>query len=295
MTDISIALGGGGAKGNAHIGVLRRLEKEGYRIRAVAGTSFGGLVASLYAAGRSPDEIEEIFSQVDQTTLYTRRHNEGPALLGLSNVDVWLDQVLGDITFEDLKIPCALTAVNLTEGREVIFSKGRVKDAVLSTIAIPGIFPPFRMNGWELVDGGVLDPVPVAQARKLAPRLPVIAVSLNQALGEGPHSWMMPIPSILPRLIVERLSRFNFAQAIDVFVRSMQVENRAVAEYRLKVDDPEVIIRPDVESVGVLDHVDVHEVALLGERAVELALPELKRATAWPARAARMLQVRNEA
>lgn len=290
MTDISLALGGGGAKGISHIGVLRRLEKEGYRIRAVAGTSFGGLVAALYAAGRSPDEIEEVCSQVDQSTLYARHSGEGPALLGLSHVNVWLDEVLGDVTFAGLKIPCALTAVDLNQGSEVILSKGRVKDAVLSTIAIPGIFPPFCLDDRELVDGGVLDPVPVALARKLAPRFPVVAVVLNQPLGEGPHAWSMPIPNILPRLIAKRLSRLNLAQAMDIFVRSMQVENRAMAEYRLKVDNPEVVIRPDVASIGVLDHVNVREVALLGEQAAELALPDVKRVTAWHARLPRMLQ-----
>ncbi|HVN17089.1 MAG TPA: patatin-like phospholipase family protein [Anaerolineales bacterium] len=294
MMDISIALGGGGAKGNSHIGVLRRLEKEGYRIRAVAGTSFGGLVASFYAAGRSPNEIEEIFCNVDQSTLYTRHPGEGPSLLGLSRVNTWLDEVLGEVTFDELKIPCVMTAVDLNQGSEVILSKGRVKDAVLSTIALPGIFPPFRMNGWELVDGGVLDPVPVAQARKLAPRLPVVAVVLNQPLGEGPQTWSMPMPSILPRLITERLSRLNFAQAMDIFMRSMQVESRAVTEYRLRVDQPEVVIRPNVDSVGVLDHVDVHEIAKLGEEATELVLPDLKRAVAWPARLGRLMRGNNE-
>ncbi|HEY6073707.1 MAG TPA: patatin-like phospholipase family protein, partial [Anaerolineales bacterium] len=143
--DISVALGGGGAKGNAHIGVLRRLEQEGFRIRAAAGTSFGGIVASLFAAGYSPDEIEEIFCEVDQTKLYGRGPQEGPALLGLIGVVKWLEEVLGERTFEDLKLPCALTAVDLTNGREVILNEGVVKNAILATIAIPGIFPSFQM------------------------------------------------------------------------------------------------------------------------------------------------------
>ena len=145
--DISVALGGGGAKGNSHIGVLRRLEKEGYRIRAAAGTSFGGIVAVLYAAGYSPAQIEDLFLKVDQTKLYGRRPNEGPSLLGLAGVSQWLDEVLGQRTFADLKIPCAVTAVDLKGGREVILSEGLVRDALLSTIALPGIFPTFETNG----------------------------------------------------------------------------------------------------------------------------------------------------
>ena len=114
--EITLALGGGGAKGNSHIGVIRRLEKEGYQIRSVAGTSFGGLVAILYASGLTPNEIEEIFTSTDQGSLYVRDSNDGPSLLGLSGVRKLLDSVLGDKTFDDLKIPCAVTAVDTKTG-----------------------------------------------------------------------------------------------------------------------------------------------------------------------------------
>src|SRR5512141_198167 len=150
--DISVALGGGGAKGNSHVGVLRRLQKDHYRIRAIAGTSFGGIVAALFAAGNSPDAIEEIFCQVDQSKLYGRGPGDGPALLGLIGVVKWLEDTLGDCTFRDLRLPCALTAVDLTNGRELVITEGSVKNAVLATIALPGIFPTFHMDGLELVD-----------------------------------------------------------------------------------------------------------------------------------------------
>ncbi|MDO8754582.1 MAG: patatin-like phospholipase family protein, partial [Anaerolineales bacterium] len=88
---ITLALGGGGAKGNAHIGVLRRLENEGYRIRSIAGTSFGGLVGIFYALGISPSKLMDIFEAVDQSRLYGRSAEDGPSLLGLSGVRKWLD------------------------------------------------------------------------------------------------------------------------------------------------------------------------------------------------------------
>src|SRR5215216_714780 len=84
--DITLALGGGGAKGNAHLGVIRRLEKEGFRVRGVAGTSFGGLVAVLYALGYSPDKIEEVFASLDQNKFYGHAPNDGPSLIGLAGV-----------------------------------------------------------------------------------------------------------------------------------------------------------------------------------------------------------------
>lgn len=279
--DITVALGGGGAKGNAHIGVLRRLEREGFRVRAVAGTSFGGIVAALFAAGHSPDEIEEIFDNVDQAGLYGRSHEERPSLLGLAGVRKWLDKVLGERTFADLEIPCAFTAVDLTCGCEVVLDEGCVKESLLATIAVPGIFPAYPLREYELVDGGVLNPVPVSVARSLAPSLPVIAVALQSPIGEPAHPIPMPVPSGLPKPILHRLSHLRYAQAFDIFLRSVDIGNRAVAEYRLVVDKPDVIIRPAVSDVELLEQVDVRKVASRGEDAVETALPELKRLKSW--------------
>ena len=289
--DITLALGGGGAKGNSHIGAIRRLEKEGYRIRAIAGSSFGGLVAVFYASGCSPDEIEEIFSKQDQTRLYGRQPNEGPALLGLSSVELWLKDIFGGKTFDDLSIPCAVTAVDLNCGCEVILSKGSVVDALMATIAIPGVFPPRFIDKWELIDGAVLNPIPVSVARALAPNLPVVAVSLTEPLGGVARTWTMPIqvPSYIPRPIMERLSRSNYARAFDIFMRSMDVVDRALAEYRLAVDAPDVVIRPAINHITTLQIVDVHAVARLGEEAVEAVLPELKRQTTWRGRLGRKL------
>jgi NTE family protein len=287
--EITIALGGGGAKGNSHIGVLRRLEKEGFKISAVAGSSFGGVVAVMYAAGYSPDEIEDIFAKVDQEHLYGRLPEEKASLLGLAGVRKWLDEVLPERTFNDLKIPCALTAVDLNCGCEVVLDDGLVKDAVLATIAVPGIFPAYPRHEWELVDGGVLDPVPVSVARSLAPSLPVVAVTLHAPMGEPARSLGMPVPTGLPKPILDRLAHFRYAQAFDVFLRSVDVGNRAVAAYRLAVDKPDVVIRPEVSDIELLDQVDVREVARRGDEAVEAVLPELRKMVSWSSRLRRTI------
>jgi NTE family protein len=287
--DITLALGGGGAKGNAHIGVLRRLEKEGFKIHAIAGTSFGGVVAVLYAAGYSPDEIEDNFAQVDQGRLYGRSLEENPSLIGLAGVRKWLDEVLPGRTFADLKIPCAVTAVDLNCGCEVVLDDGPVKDALLATVAVPGIFPAYPWQDWVLVDGGVLDPVPVSVARALAPSLPMVAVTLHAPMGEPARSMGMPIPSGIPQPILDRLAHIRYAQAFDVFLRSVDVGNRAVAEYRLAVDKPDVIVRPAVSDIGLLQQVDVREVARRGDEAVEAVLPELKQMVSWASRLRRSL------
>ena len=282
--EITLALGGGGAKGNSHIGVLRRLHKEKYIIRSVAGTSFGGLVAILYAVGYSPDGIQEIFESVDQVHLYGRDLEDGPSLLGLSGVRKLLDQIVGVKNFKDLRIPCAVTAVDVKSGREVTISEGSLKDAILATIALPGIFPVHRMNGWDLVDGGVLNPVPVSVARMLSPDLPVVAVVLNDPMDKPVPAYTIPVPQILPRSIADRIIRMNFAQSYDVFLRAVDVSSRAVAHFRLELDKPDVIIRPAVHDIDLLDKVVIADVARLGEQAVEAALPQLQKAVSWPVR-----------
>ncbi|HEX6270774.1 MAG TPA: patatin-like phospholipase family protein [Anaerolineales bacterium] len=291
--DITLALGAGGAKGNSHIGVIRRLEKEGFRIRGIAGSSFGGLVAVYYALGYSPDQIEDMFALVDQAVLYGRAPDDGPSLLGLAGVTSLLKGSLSDRTFDDLKLPCVLTAVDLSGGNEVLLSKGRLVDAILASIAMPGIFPARHVDGHELVDGGVLDPVPVGPARSLAPRLPVVAVVLTPPIGGPAQSWTIPVPAYLPRPLVMRLSRMRYAQALDTFMRSLDIISRAVTQYRLEMDRPDVIIRPRVNGIDTLDQVDVHAVVRKGEDAVEEALPQLRRLSGWRNRFHRITGVRS--
>jgi len=289
--NITLALGGGGAKGNSHIGVIRRLEKEGIKIEAVAGTSFGGVVAVFYALGYSPDEIEDIFDALDQTQFYGHTPDGGSSLLGLGGITRWLNQIIDEKTFDDLKIPCVLTAADLTSGREVILSKGSLVDSILATVAVPGIFPARHIGEWELVDGGTLDPVPVAPARALRPNLPVIAVVLSTPMGIPAQTWNIPVPEYFPRRLVERITKLRYAQAFDVFARSLDMVTRAVTEYRLEVDKPEIILRPQVTEIEILDRVDVREVAKKGEEVVEAALPEIKNLFAWQNRLRRVIGV----
>lgn len=271
--EIVLALGGGGAKGNAHLGVIKVLEEEGYLIRGVAGTSAGGMVAAVYAAGYRPDEIIEIFSSVDQNNLYSL--GSGPALLGMEGISKALNKFLDQETFQDLEIPCALTAVDLKEMREVILSEGLVLDAVMSTIAIPGIFPPRTWGNHQLIDGGVVDPVPVTAARKLVRDLPVVAVSLStlspKEIKYLPEALLRDPPFLKP------ISRLRVAQAFDIFMRSVILTQHVLTEKRLELEKPDYVIRPEVGHIGYLDRVNVKEVAALGEQAARAALPELKK------------------
>ncbi len=286
--EISIALGGGGAKGNAHIGVLRVLEQEGCQIRAVAGTSFGGIVGALYAAGYTPDEIETRFGAADPRKFFGRKPGDRPSLMGLAGVERLLDELLGNRTFDDLALPFAVPAFDLESGAEVILRQGRVQDAVIASSSIPGVFPPQPHGNMLLADGGVVNPVPVTLARLLAPRLPVVAVVLAEpqiTWGEAP-----PFDPQLPAPIFERIARLRVAQAFNIFLRSVDIGNRLLTEMRLEKEKPEVIIRPKVEHVAPLGDIDLSEVIGLGEQAARNALPALHRAISWQGKLSRWLR-----
>lgn len=288
MKDIAIALGGGGVKGNAHIGVLRVLEREGFNIRAIAGTSAGGLWGAFYAFGYSPDEIQRRFSELDPQTLYDRQPDDGPSWLGLSGVIRLLEGALGNTRFEDLRLPFAVTAVDLNTAEYVVLRSGKVVDAVKATIAVPGVFPSVELEGRTLIDGGVLDPVPVSLARFLAPKLPVVAVVLSPPMDEWSGVEKPRLFNSLP-LLSNIVARLRMAQAFNIFFRSIDISGAVLTEVLLQVEEPEVIIRPAVPHIGLLDDVDVAEVARLGERAAEYALPELQKVVGLNARIFRRL------
>ncbi len=280
MTDISLALGGGGSKGYAHLGVIRGLQAAGFRIKAVAGTSAGGLAACVFAAGYSPDEIIERISSLPQDNLYG--FGRGPALLGNKGIQNILAGFLGEMVFSDLKIPCAVVAVDLVNMAEVVLNQGRVIDAVMATSAVPGIFPPLEWKDQVLVDGMVLNPVPVGLARSMAPKLPVIAVTLTAE----PDRWKISSPweTVPINPLIRPISKLRVAKAFDIYMRSMDTALHMLGEIRLEADKPDLIIRPEVSSIGSLERVDIQKVAELGDQAVvdvRFALQKLSRKNNW--------------
>jgi len=270
--DITLALGGGGSKGYAHIGVIRALEKEGFNIRGIAGTSAGGLTAAIYAVGFSPDEILEKAGQIRQDTLYG--FGRGLGILGTKGIQQALSHFISDETFLDLRIPCALTAVDIRDKQEINLQEGKLLDALLATIAFPGIFPPKVWGEHLLVDGFVLNPIPVKVARSLAPNLPVIAVSLTP----DPSKWkeISTWGEVPANPLLRPISRLRVAQAFEIYLQSMDMTSHMLGEVRLEIEKPEIIIRPNVRHIGQLDRVDPREVALLGDEAVIESRQEIK-------------------
>lgn len=280
IVEISLALGGGGSRGISHIGVLLCLEKHNIHVKAVAGTSAGGIVAAILAAGYTPDEILAEFLRVDQTALYGRRPGDWPAILGVAGINNVLQRMLGDRMFTDLVMPCALTAVDIETEQEVILTKGRVVDAVLSTIALPGVFPPHPWEGRHLLDGGLLDPVPVVPARQMRPDLPVVAVALVE-LQPQQLDYLDPPIFFHASPILKQLTRLRVAQAFNIFLHSVEISSRHMTQLKLKMDCPDVVISPDLTGIGLLDRVDVMEIVMRGEEAAKAALPEIRQSAGF--------------
>jgi NTE family protein len=278
MKDIALALGGGGVRGIAHVGVIRALIAEGYTIKAISGTSAGGIVGAAFASGMSTDEIIKITSKLNDMKIFSPSFSSEPSMLGLSGFEKEMLDAIGDIQFNQLKIPFGCTAVEINSAQEFVFTNGRVLDAVMATIAVPGVFPPKQIGDYTFVDGAILDPVPVALARWLAPNFPIVAVCLTPI----PENWAHMPPIINPPLIpftqpiINQFSRLRIAKAFTIFTRSMETTARMLAELRMKLDKPDIILRPSVGEIALLDNVSTEELIFRGEQIVRDSKKELQ-------------------
>ena len=278
MKKITLALGGGGSKGIAHIGVIKALQANEIKIAAVAGTSIGSVIASMLALGLTPEKMADEFRSVDQSRMFGAPFSDGAGFLGYGSIKEVLMRVLGEATFDDVKIPLKVVSVDLVSDSVVEITQGRLIDAVLASIAIPGFFPPRYMGDMVLVDGGVMDPVPVRSARSLFPDLPCVAVPLS---GKYRFSQLNPIPMAAgnwSNILVEQFSRTTLSKAFTVMSDAVDTTSRQVAELRLEIDRPDIIIRPKVEKFGILDTVDIDEMVRLGQESAAENIGQVKRA-----------------
>ena len=161
---VGLVLSGGGARGLAHIGVLRILEREGIPVDYLAGTSMGGVIAAGYAAGMSSYDLERESLAITQKRHLLRLADPGLPDGGLirgERVLTFFKQEFGEKTFSELNLPLAVVAVDLVSCQEVVLREGPVALALRATSSLPGVFKPVEMNGYRLVDGGVLNNLPV--------------------------------------------------------------------------------------------------------------------------------------
>lgn len=261
---LGLALGGGGVKGYAHIGVLRALDHIGLAVDYLAGSSIGAAVAATYASGHRPDTIADLMDKVTEkafrVTLPTR------SLLSNAGLRAGLIQIGGQTHFEDLLIPLAVVTADIVSGEEVVFRSGLLWPAVLASFAIPGMYPPQRMGKRLLVDGGVLNPVPGDVAAEMGADV-VIAVKLASRSNQTqPDAKSTPeMPSIL-----ETINRTR-----EIMQSKIGVASTAAAT---------VLIEPDFGKYvgwGLRNFREGRKYVDVGEDATMAALPRIAAALPW--------------
>jgi len=164
---IGLALSGGATLGAAHIGVLQVLEREGIKPDFVAGTSAGALVGAVYCAGVPLDEMADLFINMKWPSLLKLSLPKPIALFDMQPMEAVIKKIIGDCDFDDLEIPFAAISCDLMTGERVVLDSGPVAPAIHSSASVPGIFTPVELNGRMLVDGGVVDNLPVEQVKAM--------------------------------------------------------------------------------------------------------------------------------
>ncbi len=179
MKKLGLALGSGGSRGVAHVGFLKALEESGITPDYICGCSMGSVVGAAYASGLSPDKIWEIVEKLRLLDFITPSRKRG-GLFGTKKMRALLEKYIGDITFEDLKIPFHCIAVDMISQKIVEFSTGSVLEGVVASSSIPAVFHPTEKEGMRLVDGGILERVPVPQVKAMGADIVVAVDVLGQ-------------------------------------------------------------------------------------------------------------------
>lgn len=243
---IGLALSGGSARGFAHIGILNVLEEAGLKIDYIAGTSMGALVGAFYASGMKARVIDRIVRTAGGTGWVDFTFSRMGLIKGEK-----IEQIIYLLTrrsaFNDLKIPLAVTAVDLYSGEKIVFKEGLVCRAVRASISIPGFFVPLEMNEMLLVDGGVLDRVPVNVVRELGATF-VIAVDTGTYLRNA-----------------------NFSSVLDVVTRSFDIMQQEIC--RTQLTKAALVIAPEMEDISPSQFERADEAINAGEEAARKILP----------------------
>ncbi len=274
---LTLALSGGGAKCAAQAGVLAVLEEARLPVGALVGISGGGLVALLYASGLSPHAIRDYIAKTSLLEVW-EFDPARKALFGEAKIRARLREAVGRKTFADLHIPATVITADMNTGREIHLSSGLVEDAMLATMAIPGLFPTVTWDGMRLGDGGVVNPMPVDVARTLGPRVVAVDVLHHYDTEETAHIFEARGPL---RYAVEAGRRLGLMDILGAVYQSTRLMSNRMVAYNLQLNPPDVLIQPAVGKVGLFAN-DLAEFAFeMGQAAAHAALPQLQ-ALAYP-------------
>ena len=246
---IGLALGGGAAKGFAHIGVIKMLEASGIHPDLVSGTSAGSVVGALYASGMDAFQLQETAFGLDETRIRDVRLFSGGLVQGQALQD-YINQLVHRQPIEKLRMPFAAVATQLETGQRTVFVRGNTGQAVRASSSIPGVFEPAEISGKHYVDGGVVSPVPVDAARQLGADF-VIAVDISaKPNGSNPQGMVNIV-----------------GQTIAIMGQQLGAQEMARAD---------VVIRPDISGIGPTDFEQKNQAILEGEKAALAAIPAIR-------------------
>lgn len=290
---IGIALGSGVGRGWAHLGVLKFLDAEGLSPDIVCGTSIGALVGGAYVGGRMR-ELEDWARGLNKgrmTRLFDFRLSASGVIAGRRIAQI-LPSELHARAIEDLERPFVAIATNLSTGQEVWLRKGNLIEAIRASYAIPGLFPPVRLNGRWLIDGALVNPVPVSVCRALGADV-TIAISLSMGrLSESPLEDDEALEMVQgearadagrSRLGMRSVRRFlgrgrNDPSIFTVVARALSIVQDRIARSRLAGDPPEILIAPKVGDIGLFEFYRAAECIAAGEAAAKGLLPDIRAA-----------------
>ncbi|HEY6001574.1 MAG TPA: patatin-like phospholipase family protein [Anaeromyxobacter sp.] len=268
---IALVLGGGAARGFAHVGVIRALEQERIPIDLVVGTSVGSLIGAIYAADLDSFDLEWTAFKLEKDDLLDYGVLSAVMGMGLARGDKLEEFVKSRVkvaNIEDLKIPFAAVATDLNWGTKVVLDRGSVSRAVRASSAIPGVFQPVQHMGKLLVDGGVVDNIPISVARAKGADI-VVAVDISENVGNT-----------------------HITNFVDVLIQATNIMFALNVEHSKK--DADVLIAPAVGDVAMLDFTQKKRCMQAGIEAARLAAPGIRRAVdAWVAKRRQALNLQS--
>jgi NTE family protein len=288
---VSLVLGSGGARGLAHIGVIRCLEEQGFEIASIAGASMGALVGGIYATGRLETYARWVtaLEKMDVLRLLDPSFSRNSLFKGERIISV-LKDLIGDHNIEDLPVSFTAVATDLDRGKEVWLNHGSLFDAVRASIAIPTVFAPYRHEGRRLVDGGLVNPIPIAPTLRDATDL-TIAVNLSAKEGPAPEHKPDSAPDTgdaddyrtrIRQFVEELQTRWGQQETdelglFDVISKTMDTMQNTIARLKLAAYSPDIIIDIPRNSCTFYEFHRGRELIEIGYRNAAQALRDLHR------------------
>ncbi len=250
---VALVLGGGAARGFAHIGVIKALEAQGIYPDMVVGTSAGSLVSALYAAGNNGFALQKLAMKMDEAAISdwsVPLFSQSSGVIKGEDVQLYVNRAVNNQPIEKLKIPFGAVATDLHTGQAILFRRGNTGAAVRASSEVPGVFQPMKIGGATYVDGGLVSPVPVSFARKMGADF-VIAVNISVEPDTQPASG-----------------------TLEVLLQTFAIMGQSLNQYELR--DADVVIRPELATMKGSDFQQRNVAIMAGERATPAFMGEIK-------------------